>query len=156
MEKHCVKCGKLKEHQAKGFCRNCYIKYSWNPKKIICKRCKRELSMHAKGFCGGCYNYLFRTEQAKAGNSQKRNNLDIKEYQKITKKCVVCGFNKVVELHHLDHNHKNNSETNLIGLCPNHHKMVHVFQFRKEMREILKEKGYNLPKDIKLDFSLEN
>jgi len=44
----------------------------------------------------------------------------------------------------------------MVGLCPNHHKMIHNFKFRKEMRELLKEKGFILPHDIKLDFYLEN
>ena len=65
---------------------------------------------------------------------------------------MVCGFDKGVDLHHLDDNHKNNSRENLIGLCPNHHKMLHDFRYRKEMRDLLGQKGYNLPIDKKLDF----
>jgi len=39
--------------------------------------------------------------------------------------CVVCGFDKIVAIHHVDENKKNNSPGNLIPLCPNHHEMVH-------------------------------
>lgn len=40
-------------------------------------------------------------------------------------KCVVCGFDKVVAIHHIDENRQNNDPGNLIPLCPNHHEMVH-------------------------------
>lgn len=156
MIKKCGKCGEFKEHEAKGFCHKCYVKYSWQQKKVICKRCKRKLPMHAKGFCTGCYNFIFHTEKAKAWNYQKRLNIDAETYKKITKSCVICGFDKVVDLHHLDHNTKNNSENNLIGLCPNHHKMLHRFEHKKEILEKLKENGFNVPKDVKLDFSLKD
>jgi predicted HNH restriction endonuclease len=39
--------------------------------------------------------------------------------------CVVCGFNKIVAIHHIDENKQNNDPSNLIPLCPNHHEMVH-------------------------------
>ena len=40
-------------------------------------------------------------------------------------KCVICGFDKIVAIHHIDENHSNNDPKNLIPLCPNHHEMVH-------------------------------
>ena len=51
-------------------------------------------------------------------------------------------------------NKKNNSEENLIGLCPNHHKMLHNFEYRKDIRELLSKKGITLPLDEKLDFKI--
>jgi len=155
MIKFCKGCGQEKEHHGKGYCFNCYRKLAWKREKKICKRCKRELPLHAKGLCPGCYNFVFHTERTKAHNKMRWYGIEPESYSKITKECAVCGFNKVVELHHLDHNHKNRSDTNLAGLCPNHHKMIHNFRFRKEMRELLKKKGFNLPEDVKLDFSLD-
>lgn len=60
-------------------------------------------------------------------------------------KCVVCGFDKLVEIHHLDHNKQNNSQDNLVGLCPNHHKMLHSKQYQQEIFNVLKEKGFKIP-----------
>jgi hypothetical protein len=61
-------------------------------------------------------------------------------------KCVVCGFDKIVAIHHIDENKKNNDPSNLIPLCPNHHEMVHskwkfevqpfIEQWQKEFRGI--------------------
>ena len=41
------------------------------------------------------------------------------------KECIICGENKIVEVHHLDENNKNNSPNNLIPLCPTHHQYWH-------------------------------
>jgi ribosomal protein L37E len=151
----CSNCGKEDINHAKGLCLNCYRKYAWKRKLIICKRCGREKPNHAKGFCGGCYQFVFHLDQNKAWNKKKNFELDFKEYKDLTKECIICGFDKIVDLHHLDENKKNNSKQNLIGLCPNHHKMLHDFKFRKEIREILTNKGISLPKDEKIDFKLE-
>ncbi|MFW5846624.1 MAG: hypothetical protein ACOCUU_00550 [Nanoarchaeota archaeon] len=150
----CKTCGEIKPHQAKGMCFNCYKKLKWQPKNKICKRCGRSLPHHAKGLCVGCYQTVFRLDNNKAWNHMKNYNLDYETYKKITKKCAICGFDKVVDLHHLDQDKKNNSKENLIGLCPNHHKMLHTIKYRKEIFKLLREKGYNpterkLSEDIK-------
>ena len=41
------------------------------------------------------------------------------------KECVVCGENKIVAVHHMDEDKKNNSMENLIHLCPTHHQYFH-------------------------------
>ena len=137
MIKKCVKCGQEKEHQAKGMCYYCYKKFSWKPKTGLCKRCHRDLPLHSKGMCGGCYNFVFHLESSKAWNYKKWYGLDPETYKKITEKCVICGFDKIVDLHHLDSNRNNDSEKNMIGLCPNHHKMIHMIEFRDEVLQQL-------------------
>lgn len=39
--------------------------------------------------------------------------------------CVVCGENKILDVHHLDGDHENNTPENLIPLCPTHHQYWH-------------------------------
>ena len=73
----------------------------------------------------------------------KLYGLDHDKYKKLTEKCILCGFNKFVVLHHLDQNNKNNSQENLVGLCPNHHQMLHTLKYREEIFQALKEKGFN-------------
>lgn len=41
------------------------------------------------------------------------------------KKCIICDEDKIVAVHHYDHNHKNNEPANLVPLCPTHHNYVH-------------------------------
>lgn len=138
----CTKCGELKRHQAKGLCTRCYRRYSWKPKLITCKRCGNQRPQHAKGLCGGCYQSIFRNEENKAYNYKKWYGLDLEVYKRITSKCKICDFDKIIDLHHLDGNHQNNSEDNLIGLCPNHHKMIHDQRFREEVNFQLKNQRF--------------
>lgn len=148
----CKNCGEKKEHEAKKLCRKCYLKISWKPKLVECKRCKRKLPMHAKGLCVGCYQFVFRLDNNKAWNYQKYHNISPELYKEVIKSCVICGFEKVVDLHHLDENRKNNSRENLVGLCPNHHRMFHDFKYRKDVQEELRKRDFNVPEDIKIDF----
>jgi len=143
--KECVNCKSEKEHHAKGLCYGCYKKLNWKPKIQKCKRCKREMALHAKGLCAGCYNYIFHSDKNKAYNARKSSGVDLQTYRKVTKECVVCGFDKIVDIHHIDKNKQNNSPKNLIGLCPNHHRMINNLNFRHEIFQQLKEKGFDLP-----------
>ncbi len=151
----CPKCKKIRIYFTGDICHNCYRKFIWKPKKQICKRCNRLMPIKAKGLCGGCYNFIYCLEEVKKSNRKKRYGVSEDLYREKTQKCFVCGFDKVVDLHHLDENNKNNSPENLLGLCPNHHKMLHDFRFRKEIRDKLEQKGVSLPEDPKLDFHLE-
>lgn len=154
MIKKCKNCGEEIEHEAKGFCHKCYVKLVWKPKPKECKRCKRIVPIKAKGLCGGCYNTVFMLEVTKARNHRLRHNISVESYNEITKKCAICGFNKIVDLHHLDENKSNNSKENLIGLCPNHHKMFHDLRYRNEIAQQLREKGFNFKEDDKWNFKL--
>jgi hypothetical protein len=42
-----------------------------------------------------------------------------------TSKCALCDF-PYPDVHHLNHNHDDNRPENLVALCPNHHRLVHV------------------------------
>lgn len=136
----CIKCNKLKTLHSKGICTTCYKKMHWHPRKIICKKCGNEKIHHSKGYCSPCYSMLFHYDLIKKHNYKKYHNIDMETYRKLTQACIVCGFDKIVELHHLDKNRNNNSEKNLIALCPNHHRMIHNFVFRDEILKILTEK----------------
>ena len=40
-------------------------------------------------------------------------------------KCECCGYDRVLDLHHIDENHNNNSPENHGVLCPNCHALIH-------------------------------
>jgi hypothetical protein len=55
----CIKCGKDKDHYAKGMCKVCYNK-QWprkKPKKATCANCRRCMFIAAKGLCKTCYHF---------------------------------------------------------------------------------------------------
>jgi hypothetical protein len=140
----CKNCKKEAKHIAFGYCRKCYRQLILKNRKSICKGCGREMPIHAKGFCITCYGKKFSRHQKEAYQSRKLYGIDFQTYKQKTKKCVICGFNKIVDLHHLDKNHENRSEDNLVGLCPNHHKMIHKSEHRAKVLTELKEKGYKV------------
>jgi hypothetical protein len=41
------------------------------------------------------------------------------------RKCIICGEDIIVAVHHYDGNHNNNDPRNLIPLCMNHHMYIH-------------------------------
>jgi rubredoxin len=47
--------------------------------------------------------------------------------------CIVCGFDKVIDVHHVDGNHDNNDYKNLVPLCPNHHQLFHSKKYKKDV-----------------------
>ena len=65
-------------------------------------------------------------DKVKARNAKKLYGLDLETVNRVKKVCVVCGFSKIVDLHHLDGNKNNGSKTNLVGLCPNCHRELHL------------------------------
>jgi 5-methylcytosine-specific restriction endonuclease McrA len=87
----------------------------------------------ALGLCATCYIKTYHYDEAKAFNIMKWHNISLELYREITKKCLICGFDKAIHLHHLDKNHNNSSRENLIGLCPNHHEMIHMYEYEKEL-----------------------
>lgn len=136
----CKNCGKEVIPHAKSMCTTCYKKLVWKPKLKKCPKCGRELPHHAKGLCAGCYNTAFYLEQTKNRNYKKYHNIEPRVYKKITQKCLLCGFDKVVDLHHLDKNRKNNSINNMVGLCPNHHRMLHNLKYKEDIIKQIQEK----------------
>lgn len=52
------------------------------------------------------------------------------------KKCIVCGEEKIVAVHHNDWVHTNNDPENLIPMCPTHHQYVHS-KYREEVQPII-------------------
>lgn len=83
-----------------------------------------------------------------ANNRQEWWNSNAVSYKTIAlqhhaHKCVICGFDKIVAIHHIDENKKNNHPHNLIPLCPNHHEMVHS-RYRNEVQPHIDEWQNNL------------
>ena len=125
-------------------CASCYIKH-WKKyvrKKRICPECKRLRFHHSKGLCNVCYNKIHRYDKnllsSRVYGVKKYFKLSLDDYHKLVEKCLICGFNKIVCLHHIDKNKKNNHKDNFIGLCPNHHFMAHNKKYKAELDILIK------------------
>lgn len=135
----CKECHKETEMHAHGKCYHCYRKNYKQP-TVVCKVCGKETEHHAKGMCNNCAQKLFYYDNIRSYNVRKVHNIDLESWKEVTKKCVICGFDKIVDLHHVDKNRKNTSTENMIGLCPNHHRMLHDMRYMKEIEKLIKEK----------------
>ena len=111
-----VICSNIKRHID-----HCHL----NPKNLKeCVVCGAAIKNYkkSKGTCSRiCSNTFFK-------ESRKRKSLV--RYRSICfdahgKSCVVCGENKIVTVHHINENHKDNRPENLVPLCPTHHQYMH-------------------------------
>ena len=135
----CKECGKEKEIHAFGKCYYCYRKNYKQP-RVRCKACGELKEHHSRGMCKNCVQKKYYYDQIKGFNIKKHHNISLGVWREVTKKCILCDFDKMIDLHHLDRNKENNSRDNLIGLCPNHHKMIHDMRFKNEIESQIKEK----------------
>lgn len=91
-----------------------------------------------------CSNTYFRSRENNPNWKAEKSEWGYRKicFSKWKKQCIICGFDKVVDVHHFDHNHKNNDVNNLIPLCPNHHMMLHTKKHNNEIvSEIIKLTG---------------
>ena len=96
--KECVRCGNSFTFEAR------YKTKAYKEKKYCSRSCSNNRSDWWKG------------------NASRYRTIC---FQYHPKQCIICGFDKIVEVHHRDHNRNNNEPMNLIPLCPNHHQMLH-------------------------------
>ena len=70
-----------------------------------------------------CSNTYFRS--GKGNGMYSGDNYRTVCFNHHDKKCIVCGEDKIVAVHHVNENHDDNRPENLVPLCPTHHHYVH-------------------------------
>ena len=101
---------------------SCYL----NPKnKRDCEACGTSIAdwKYATTCSTGCYNTLYRSGPNNPNWKSTSYRSTCFHYHE--KKCIICDFDYVVDVHHVDEDKSNNSPENLVPLCPNHHEMFH-------------------------------
>lgn len=100
--------------------------------KVECHNCNDEFTVNEREkLFPQKERYFCSLQCANAtGGKAKREKYGLKQYASIAKsyyeeKCVVCGYNEVIDVHHIDENRQNNDPRNLVILCPNHHALLH-------------------------------
>lgn len=89
----------------------------------------------------GCSNAYFRSDENNGGYKDgSRKSYRQLCFRKYDFKCLICGWDTFVDVHHVDFNRKNNVIFNLVPLCPNHHKMAHMNKHKEEILLQIKEK----------------
>lgn len=86
------------------------------------------------GFCGE------KNSNWKGGRSlHYAKNLAKRHFKK--NECLICGYRISTDVHHWDEDKNNNSPDNLILVCPNHHREIHLGLLIQE--SIINNKSYH-------------
>ena len=72
-----------------------------------------------------CSNTLFRSGLDHGNYKEMKTDYRSICFRHHKKQCIVCEEYNIVEVHHFDNNHENDEPSNLIPLCPTHHKYIH-------------------------------
>lgn len=115
----------------------------FNCKKLVYKSLKDLNRSKSKNyFCSRTCGNLWIGKQQRSENSPNWNGgessyKEILKRVNVKKECVSCGRNdsKVLCVHHIDKNRKNNSIENLTWLCRNCHFLIH--NYKREMYKFL-------------------
>ena len=94
-------------------------------KECMLPDCKKVIvTSHGKHFCSkACLSLDTRRWGDKKNGS---SNFYRKLLGTFPHKCVVCGENRVLDMHHVVfHKNKSDKTSDTVWLCPNHHMMVH-------------------------------
>lgn len=75
-----------------------------------------------------CSNTHFRSGESNPNWKQDSYRSTCFAYH--NKKCIICDEDKIVSVHHVDENKKNNKPENLLPMCPTHHQYMHS-RYRK-------------------------
>ena len=116
---------------------------------ILCKNCGKPISKDAKNFCSSkCYydykqkEFISEWQTGGATGTIGKSWINVSHYirrylfEKYDNKCAICGWSMVnpytgtlpLEIEHIDGNAENNSEGNLILLCPNCHSLTKTYR----------------------------
>ncbi len=131
--KHCktlVSCNSIKKHE-----HSCYM----NPMNLkLCVVCDTPIKDYkkSKGTCShSCSNKFFKHLRNKPENFKRYTTLCWQHHEK---KCVVCGEDKIVAVHHFNEDHSDNRIENLVPLCPTHHQYMHS-KYKDDILSIVEE-----------------
>ena len=111
-------------------CLNCNQKIS-SKNKFCSNKCQKEYEYKK-------YIKKWKNNEVSGMRGEYQISMYIKTYlfEKYNNKCVRCGWGKVnpytknipLEVEHIDGNYQNNSEENLILLCPNCHSLTETYK----------------------------
>jgi len=134
---NCELCGKYFEHissrsnKAKYCSRQCYHKaqHLKGTKQYTCKHCSKQFlnpPSHKRVYCSRACVSKSNLEEWNPAFSTVRKSM-VK--RGMIKACIKCGYDKepkILGVHHIDENRKNNELSNLMVLCPNCHSLEHL------------------------------
>lgn len=146
----CLECNKdfiarYKERNTRKYCCNkCSNKAKSNKIKVTCSFCGNDVHKPPSKLKNSKSGLYFCNRECKE-NAQKIGGIEeiqpnhygtanpaltyrkqFNEKELVCKRCGYDEFSSSVDIHHIDHNRENNNKNNLIPLCSNCHKSLHL------------------------------
>jgi hypothetical protein len=129
------KLGKLRFGEYKRFevsCFSCNSAFQIKERELL-------FPSKEKYFCSrNCANSIGGKAKSEKYHSDNTAHYTTIAWRHHDKKCVVCGEDKIVAVHHYNENHNDNDPKNLIPLCPTHHQYMHS-RYKSEIVDIVNE-----------------
>lgn len=123
-------CNESKKRKIELECANCGKKIYTTPHKL-------KQSKSGKKFCSQSCSNSYNNTMRKKESLNTYRRIAFEQYEH---KCKICGWNKdkrILEVHHIDENRKNNKINNLIILCPICHRYLTLHL--KTLEELINE-----------------
>lgn len=118
-----------------GFGKNVYKRHvATCTGKQICPVCNKEYVGKSKTCSYSCSNTFFRSGEQNPNWKETQYRTTCWKHH--DKKCLVCGEEKIVAVHHVNEDHDDNRPENLVPLCPTHHQYVHS-RYRNEVQPFI-------------------
>ncbi len=106
-----------------------------NKKNVTCSR--------------SCANTFFRSGVNNGQHRKGKENYRAICFLYHERRCIICGEENSLEIHHINLNHKDNCPTNLCVLCSNHHQYFHSKKLKHLVEQKIKDYHeqflYNFP-----------
>ena len=126
---HCPSCGNTNANRKTGIIANC----SWCGKEVYRKKSRVDINKTGYFYCSiQCGNLHKNSIRRESGEWDKTSNYRKLAFSTKNHECAICGYDeekRILEVHHIDENRDNNSEDNLIILCPNCHRKITLYIF---------------------------
>ena len=121
--------GPVMEHDK--ICEACGVDFVWVGRE------KTKGFENARYCSRSCSNF-----RGKGNEWAQLRNTELKRYTTICfahheKKCVVCGEDKIVAVHHYNEDHKDDRPENLVPLCPTHHEYIHSSKYKHLIKDTI-------------------
>jgi hypothetical protein len=120
-------------------------------KCYVCKKGTYKELGHLKQsrfFCGKKCQMIWLSSQFKGDNhpnwtTGESSYKELMTKSSAVKQCIICGKNdqRILSVHHIDQNRKNNILKNLVWVCRNCHHLIHCYE--DESLKLVKLLKYN-------------
>ena len=152
-DKQYTKCSHCNEKFQLGTVKKHELGCMFNPTNYTeCKECGCHIRKELK-FCNSSCSAKYNNRVGKTGYKRMINenngihpnvNPDKEPsyrkicFEKYEPKCIICGWDKSVDVHHIDNDHNNDNVKNLVPLCQNHHQLTRMNEYKDDINKQIK------------------